>query len=132
MKPQQRKDWLDSQYSPVSGDNAVIPSRQLPSLFFFFGENLLVGEQSLAGSEFNEQKTICRPSACDKNCAREKMDGRNAKEMPNMRFHKAMERRSSRRNFWNTAALFLQRMWIAFFHVVKNQGKFFFFFFGGP
>ena len=125
MKPQQRKDWLDSQYSPGNGDNAVIISRQIPSLFFFF-KGLRFQDLSLAGAEFNERKTICRPSACDNTFAREKMHDRKTEEMPSMRLHETMERWPSRRDFWKTAALFLQGMWIALFQVVTNLGKFFF------
>jgi hypothetical protein len=94
--------------------------------FFLFEEDVLFAEQSLAGDELNERKTVCRPSACNKTFAREKMDDRKTEEMPSMRFHKAMEKRPSRRNFWKTAVLFLQGMWIALFHVVNNPGKFFF------
>lgn len=61
MKPQQRRDWLDSQYSPGSGDIAVITSRQLFSLFFFF-KGLRFQGTSLAGDDMNGTENSQLPS----------------------------------------------------------------------
>jgi hypothetical protein len=61
LKPQQRKDRLDSQYSSDSGDNAVITSRQPFSLFFFFNGLRFQGT-SLAGDDMNGTENSQLPS----------------------------------------------------------------------
>jgi hypothetical protein len=87
--------------------------------FFFFKECIACIKGSVAGDEKFEQKTRNQRLRV-RIFARAEMADPSTREVSTMRMQTFVEKWTQRRTFWNVTTLFLQRMWIALYKVVKT------------